>query len=97
MRKVIRIISRIDGAATPFDLQFVKKYDPTVHGPDGNYNGGVLETTPDIAEALKFNDAAEAFKKWCQSTGCACHGVRPHDGKLNRPLTAFHCLVENAS
>jgi hypothetical protein len=94
--KILQVISRCDGYPSRFDGQYVKAYDPTVHLLNGGYDGGLLETTADKTEAMLFADAAVALEKWRQPAGCPCHGVRPWDGKPNRPLTAFHCAVLNA-
>jgi hypothetical protein len=46
-------------------------------------HGGILRTSPDPAEALKFKDAKAALEFWRWQ-----NGIRP-DGKPNRPLMAF--------
>ena len=89
MRVAIRIIGRVDDEPTQFDGKFVKAYDPTYRLPDGSYDGGILEVTSEPSEALSFLTMEEAAKKWAQS-----YGIRPWDGKPNRPLTAFHCSIE---
>lgn len=93
--KIIRIIGCVDGNPCEFDGQFVSAYDPTVHLPDGDYDGGILEVTPDRTHALQFAGAGEAMNKWRQPAGCKCHGIRPWDGKENRPLTAWHVVIED--
>jgi hypothetical protein len=93
--KVLQIISRADGW-TGHDDKYVARYDPTVHKPDGGYDGGILELTDDPRKALKFSDAGEALEKWRQPAGCQCHGIRPWDGKPNRPLTAYTVTVIDA-
>lgn len=48
----------------------------------------VLVTTDDLAQAMRFPTAGEAFDYWRQE-----HGLRA-DGKPNRPLTAYTAAVE---
>lgn len=68
--------------------QYVKSFDPDAHGGRGQ-----LVTSPDRADALRFADAAEALAFYqSQSTVVP---LRP-DLKPNRPLTAFHVMVEPA-
>lgn len=80
----LRILSRSDGQPTKFDDKFVKVYDPAFHPPGERYDGGLLEVTDDPEQALQFHTPEQAFACWRQS-----HGIRPHDGLPNRPLTAF--------
>ena len=65
---------------------FVERYDPERHG-----GRGFLKTTNDIAKAIKFADKGDAFAFWHQTSK-----TRPHrpDGKPNRPMTAFHVMIE---
>jgi len=90
---VLRILSCVNGEPTSFDGKYVKAYDPTVHPAIGQYNGGILEVTDDIKEAMQFPSFIEAMEKWREPAGCDCHGIRPWDGRPNRPLTAWHVEV----
>jgi len=87
------IICRADGVATEHDGRYLSRYDPTVHKPSGEYDGGILETTTDPKKALQFLDMHDALELWKLTPGCACHGTRPWDGKPNRPLTMFTVQV----
>ena len=83
----IFIIGAASGKETPFDRQWVTRYDPQyVHDP-GRYDGGVLETSPFVEEALRFDGAAAALEKW-REVAPEPFSVRP-DGRPNRPLSAF--------
>jgi hypothetical protein len=83
MAWVIMLLETAAGVATEFDGQYVKAYDPTYHPPGEEYDGGILEVTPHIEEALMFETSAAAFAKWRQA-----YGVRS-DGMPNRPLSAW--------
>src|ERR1700741_4219048 len=76
MPKVMRIVSRVDGW-TGHNGKYVAQYDPTVHLPDGGYDGGLLVLTDNPHKALQFPDAGAAMQKWMQPAGGACHGKRP--------------------
>ncbi len=94
MSVTIKIIGRVDDTPTAFDGQYVSRYDPTVHELNGNYMGGILETTADINAAIQFPSFIEASECWKQTPGCKCHATRPWDGKPNRPLTGFHVGIQ---
>ncbi len=79
----LRIISLATGGDSPFDGQYVRRYDPSYHPKGEVYDGGLLLVTPNKEEARQFEGAAEAMEYWRQS-----YGVR-EDGQLNRPLVAF--------
>ncbi len=83
----IRIIGLVNGEESPFDGQYVQAYDPSFCPPGGEYDGGLLLTTPDPEKAILFASAKDALECWNKA-----HGLRP-DGKPNRPLTAFTCEV----
>jgi hypothetical protein len=85
----ILIQSRVDGHPTEFDGQWVVKYDPSWRWPDGTYDGGLLETTADPERALRFANATDAWEYWRKR-----YGIR-EDGEWNRPLTAFHVVIES--
>jgi len=88
-KKVIYAVCRVDGK----DVNaFVKSYDPTIHEPNGSYNGGRLEFTKDPREAFVYADFVAASEAWRQTSGCRCHGIRK-DGKPNRPLTAYTITI----
>ena len=94
MQYGIKVVKRVDGQDSEFDDKWVAQYDPTYHWPNGVYDGGIFTVTTDPAEALSFSSPGEAAEKWRQPTGCTCHGIRPWDGKPNRPLTAFTVAIE---
>ena len=85
---VVHFICTADGSASPFDGGYLLHYDPEAHKPDGSYDGGLLETTKDPAQAQQFSDIMEALEAWRTGPTCPCHALRC-DGKPNRPLTAF--------
>jgi hypothetical protein len=86
---VIKLIATAVGARTPHDGRYVKAYEPGVLFEDGTWGGGCLETTDKIDEAQKFPNAAAAWERWRVQKG-----VRPYDGKPNRPLTAWTAEFE---
>ena len=53
---------------------------------------GTVEVTEDIEKAMKFSSSLKAIQFWRQQS--KTHPLRP-DGKENRPLTAFHAMIEN--
>lgn len=67
-------------APTGFDGWYLKSFDFEAH--DGQ---GEIDLTPDLAEAKRFETAAEALTFYQRSP--VCRPLRP-DGKPNRPLTA---------
>lgn len=84
----IRIVGLLTGEDTPFDGKYVKSYDPTFELEGHPYDGGILEVTDDIREAMVFTDMSAAIAKYRQS-----HGIRA-DGQPNRPLTAWSVEFE---
>ena len=50
MTFVMQIVGLLDGDPTPFDGQYLVRYDPERDGrdPDGHVMQAVVETTPDI-------------------------------------------------
>jgi len=83
-RCVIQLVVRIDGGARHLEGRYVRRYDPTWHPEGERYDGGLLMTTADRAEAREFFSVIEAMNYYRQA-----HGTRPWDGKPNRPLTAW--------
>jgi hypothetical protein len=83
MAWAIKLLETAAGAVTEFDGMYVKAYDPTYDPPGEEYDGGILEVTGNIEEALAFETPTAAFAKWKQS-----YGTR-EDGRPNRPLTAW--------
>lgn len=77
---VLRIVGSPLGDPDKHDGRYVSAYNPHL----GRH--GDIKTVPDIADALHFEDTAEAlaFSRQVNRT----HPMRP-DGKPNRPLTAF--------
>ncbi len=68
--------------ATEFDGQFLKDFD--FEAGDGR---GLIDMTPDLAEAKVFPTMADAIE--FRNRVPKCKPVR-EDGKPNRPLTATH-------
>lgn len=83
MQHALKIVGvPIDLPVTPIEEgQYVKSYQAS-----GGFGHGFIETTDDIAKALKFADVGEALECWRAVS--TTHPLRP-DGKPNRPLTAF--------
>jgi hypothetical protein len=80
---LLRLVATVTGVKTEFDGLYVKRYDPSYHPPGEAYDGGLLEVTPDPAEALTFPTGSAAIMLWQLA-----HGTRP-DGTPDRPLTAW--------
>lgn len=94
MTLVMKIVGLAYGlGSTPLDGQYLKEYDPNRNGrdPSGNPMLAHVVTTPDISEAMRFDDFAELHEVWTLVD--ARDPVRP-DGKPNRPLTAFTVTTE---
>lgn len=68
------------GRSTGYEGQYLKAFDFEAH--DGV---GLIDMTPDIQQAMKFADLAQAIAFRGRSPICA--PTRP-DGRPNRPLTA---------
>ena len=79
----MKLFGSADGTQLASDGQYLKDMDFEAH--DGR---GHLTTTPDLAEAKRFDSFIEAVEFWKRSP--ECHPVRKTDGKPNRPLTAFN-------
>lgn len=86
---VIKILCRVDNVETKFDGKYVNYYDPTYTPTNGFYDGGMLTVTENIEKARRFKTPKEALDYCWQE-----HGVRPWDGKPNRPLTAYSMILE---
>lgn len=69
-----------------FTGQYLRGYDPDAF--DGR---GLADWTPDRADAMEFPDVLAAITLYRTVSK-----VRPtrHDGKPNRPLTAFTVTIE---
>ncbi len=68
------------GFPLPFDGQYLKSFDFEAHDGQGD-----IDLTPDISEAMKFDDVVCAVK--FRNRIPECKPLRP-DGLPNRPLTA---------
>lgn len=79
-------VIRIAPEGTEFDGAYVVEYDPSRDGvsPSGQYMVCHLRVTLNPAEARRFTSAEAALAYYMQA-----YGVRPNDGKPNRPLTAL--------
>jgi hypothetical protein len=89
MSVAILLLATTDGTPTEFDGKYVKAYDPTYVHPEG-YDGGILEVTADINEAMRFPDLRAALEKYRQP-----FSIRPIDGEPHRPLTGWTVTFEN--
>lgn len=77
---IMKLISDAFGNPTGFEGQYLMAFDFEAH--DGQ---GLIDMTPDQAQAKVFADLAEAFAY--AHTSPECKPTRD-DGKPNRPLTA---------
>jgi len=91
---LLQFLCMADGSSSLIDGHYYVSYDPEFHAPDGSYDGGLLETSSDPAQAYQFRDAGEAFLAWKQGPTCTCHRLR-QDGKPQRPLTQFTITLKN--
>ena len=81
----MQLVCLANGEASPHDGTYLVQYEPPAMRVDASgYEGGILITTRVVAEAHKFSDSVELFECWRKA-----NGVRPYDGKPNRPLTAY--------
>jgi hypothetical protein len=81
--KVIKCVELVNGDPGPSG-QYLAKYDS---------KRGFSVWTRHKAKAMKFADAAEAFMLW--NSVHELEPVRAHDGKPNKPLTAFTIVIED--
>jgi hypothetical protein len=81
--KVMRCLELANGQPGPAG-QYLHEYDPRT---------GFSVWTRHKEKAKKFLDAPEAFELW--RSVLEKEPVRAHDGKPNRPLTAFTITVED--
>jgi len=88
---LLKLVAPLGREPVREDGQYVVSYDPDYHLPDGSYDGGVLVTTPDPAQATRFSSLA-AYALWMSGPSCRCHHWRP-DGKRTRPLTHWSILI----
>lgn len=58
---------------------------------DADNGYGSLELTSDLEKAMKFPSTLDALQFWRRQS--SVRPLRP-DGKPNRPLTAFHAMIE---
>jgi len=66
---------------------YFKEFDPKALGGVGD-----AVWTPNPTEAARFPDPAAVFKMY--NAVPKCHPVRTTDGKPNKPMTAYHIVVE---
>lgn len=87
----IRLLGLNSGRPCPFDGQWLVEYDPTRAGvdPSGRPMRAHVVASADPARAMRFDSPAAAHQVWRASSG----RTRP-DGQPDRPLTAFHVIVE---
>lgn len=89
----LRLLSLADGSQPDgFGWgEWLQSVDLDAHAPGAPYPTGLIDTTPDPAQAMAFQDAGEAMALWKQPSRTV--PLRP-DGKPNRPLTAITVTVE---
>jgi len=86
MSTIIKCMGLADGRRETATGQWLKSFDHEAH------NGrGEAVFTRDPKEAMKFPSKVAAFNFWRKVPDAL--KVRP-DGKPNRPLTAWHMLIE---
>jgi len=87
--KILRVLGLAhEKATTPHGGRYVLSADPDAYAGRGS-----LETTDDVTEAKQFANVADALDYWQARSTIA---PTRHDGKPNRPLTAYHVLILNA-
>lgn len=86
MKYRLQVVGLANGKRHPSDGEFVRDADV-----DAANGVGEIVTTPDPAEAMFFTSADAAWIFWQRQSA-----TRPYraDGLPNRPLTAFHMLIE---
>lgn len=80
-QRVIKIVGLVNGEPSPFDGEYVVAFDVET---------SVLTTVATANDALVFDSVLAAGEFWKQTDG----KIRPTDGKLSRPLTAFTVVIE---
>jgi hypothetical protein len=90
---VVQLVGLYSGRPTPLDGQWLVDYDPTQPGvgPGGEPMTARLRCTPNRDEARRFATGADALRYVGATSGL----TRP-DGKPDRPITAYHLLIESA-
>lgn len=83
---LIQCLAGGDGQPTPYDGQFLRRYEPEAH--DGV---GLAEWTEDPDLAVAFASLQEARAAWMRVPT-----TRPtrDDGRPNRPLTAYSVSIQ---
>lgn len=92
----IQLLNTSSGVPHEMSGQYIVSYDPDFHWPDGSYDGGLLECTPDPEKAAHFATLEDALHLWRSGPRCDCHRLRL-DGQPNRPLTAFDASISSIS
>lgn len=87
MSHVILMVETVQGVPTEHDGRWLQRYVPPKQLASGEFEGGILQSTPDLLQAMLFSDAAAALATWRLQ-----NGLRP-DGLPNRPLTAWTCEI----
>lgn len=85
MSFVLHIVAPAIGGPSDLDGKYVKAYDPNARDGRGHITG-----TDDRTQALKFENAGDAFSFWRQQS--TVRPLRP-DGRPNKPLTAYHIEI----
>lgn len=79
--KILRIVGFSNGRPSPHDGRYVVAFDPDA------YDGlGDVQTSADPHQAIKFNEAIDAWNLWRK---VSTKRPRRADGKPNKPMTAF--------
>lgn len=94
---MIQLEGLVTGDVTSYNGKYVVSYDPMAwrHQFVASIEevealiGEFVTVTDDIEQARRFGSMVEATEFWRQEGA----GVRPWDGKPNRPLTAFHITI----
>jgi len=85
---VIKIVQAAAGFSSDHAGQYIRSFVPDTD----EFGQGVLVTTANLNDALKFETWPAAFEFWKQqSRRCPTRT----DGKPNRPLTAFTVTFES--
>ena len=82
MTCIVQIVCAGDGSPTPHDGYWVVSWNP-------HTRAGVcaLHSTPNKDRARRFESKAQALEEW--GTISNRQGIRPWDGKPNKPLTGL--------
>lgn len=82
----LKVVGMPSGVPSPFDDLYIKEFD-------FEYNNGMGRAglTPDIEDALHFDNMDEAMEFYLRQP--ECNPIRD-DGRPNRPITATNILFD---